>query len=128
MKAPEHSPAKTRIGEFAFLIKNYSRPKGLSALGAPVPLQGTGMAFPSEHLNVELLANGELVEDMKLGVDLVNAGVGACYTDSCSVNSFFPSSEQGLKSQRDRWEHGHLATIQQFAVPGLIKLIESLRL
>ncbi|MFT4101491.1 MAG: glycosyltransferase family 2 protein [Burkholderiaceae bacterium] len=100
-----------RIAEFAFVVKNRVRPLGLVTLGWPCPLLGSGMAFPLALIADAPLANGHLVEDMKLGVDLSARGQGPLYVPQALVTSTFPSSEQGQRTQRERWEHGHLQTI-----------------
>ncbi len=109
-----------KISEFAFLVKNKIRLRGLSRLGMPVPLTGTGMAFPWEAIAQAQLATGDIVEDMRLGVELAEHGVGATYCDQACVYSYFPTSEAAEATQRERWEHGHLSTLSQFA-PRLFK-------
>ncbi len=109
-----------KISEFAFLVKNKIRLRGLSRLGMPVPLTGTGMAFPWEAIAQAQLATGDIVEDMRLGVELAEHGMGATYCDQAFVYSYFPTSEAAEATQRERWEHGHLSTLSQFA-PRLLK-------
>ena len=101
----------TRIAEFAFRVKNLVRPLGLVSLGWPCPLLGSGMAFPFAMLVDAPLANGHLVEDMKLGVDLSAQGLGPHFVAGALVTSAFPNSDAGRRTQRERWEHGHLHTI-----------------
>lgn len=109
-----------KVSEFAFMVKNKIRLRGLARLGMPVPLTGTGMAFPWEAIAQAQLATGDIVEDMRLGVELAEQGKGAGYCDAALVTSFFPSSEAAEKTQRERWEHGHLSTLRQF-VPRLLR-------
>lgn len=118
MRAPAGSPIKLKVAQFAWMIKNRIRPRGMQALGWPCHLTGAGMAFPTQDLVGMPLASGNLVEDMQLGLDLSRAGKTVAYCDEAIVYSEFPTSEQGLSSQRQRWEHGHLQTILQQA-PGL---------
>jgi glycosyltransferase involved in cell wall biosynthesis len=61
---------RTRIAQFAWIVKNKIRPLGLHRLGLPCQLMGTGMAFPWSCLATGSLATGHLVEDLKLGIDL----------------------------------------------------------
>ncbi len=109
-----------KVAEFAFLVKNKIRLRGLARLGLPVPLTGTGMAFPWRAICDAELATGDIVEDMRLGVELAEQGVGAAFSDEAQVFSFFPSSEAAAKTQRERWEHGHLNTLRHYA-PRLFK-------
>ncbi len=109
-----------KVSEFAFMVKNKIRLRGLSRLGMPVPLTGTGMAFPWQAIANAKLATGDIVEDMRLGVELAEHGMGATYCDAAQVYSYFPTSEEAERTQRERWEHGHLSTLTQFA-PRLLK-------
>src|SRR5208282_6541504 len=55
--------------------------------------------------------SGLEVEDLKLGLDLVRAGHPPLFFPLASVNSQFPSSIKGAKTQRKRWEQGHVTMI-----------------
>jgi cellulose synthase/poly-beta-1,6-N-acetylglucosamine synthase-like glycosyltransferase len=57
------------------------------------------------------MANGNLVEDLTLGIDLASAGYPPRYVPSAQVISYFPTSENAHQAQRQRWEHGHLSMI-----------------
>jgi cellulose synthase/poly-beta-1,6-N-acetylglucosamine synthase-like glycosyltransferase len=111
MHAAEHAGIKMRIAEFAWTIKNKVRPLGLHHLGLPCQLMGTGMAFPWSCISTVNLASAHIVEDMQLGVDFALAGAAPLFCPGALVTSTFPSSEQGVTSQRVRWEHGHLGVI-----------------
>jgi cellulose synthase/poly-beta-1,6-N-acetylglucosamine synthase-like glycosyltransferase len=77
------------------------------------------MAFPWRVIRSARLARGHIVEDLKLGLDLARAGHFPLFCPSALVTSRFPSSLEGAQRQRERWEHGHIATILD-AVPALI--------
>lgn len=109
-----------RIAEFAWRVKNQVRPLGFMRLGLPCQLMGTGMAFPWEMLNRVNLAHGNMVEDMKLGIDLALLGFPPAFCPTARVTSEFPESVEVADKQRKRWEHGHLATIMAEA-PRLLK-------
>ena len=119
MVAPESSSINYRVAEFAWRVKNWVRPLGLRALGLPCYLMGTGMAFPWELIRSAEIASGEIVEDRKLGYDLAAAGHAPLFCPSAVVTSQFPTSAEGAKTQRQRWEHGHLGLILTL-VPRLI--------
>lgn len=119
MHAPPEPKRATQIAEFAFRVKNWVRPLGFHRLGLPCPLMGTGMAFPWPVLRSIDLASGHIVEDMKMGIDLASAGFPTLFCPDASVSSSFPANDAGAKSQRTRWEHGHLSMIVS-AVPGLL--------
>jgi cellulose synthase/poly-beta-1,6-N-acetylglucosamine synthase-like glycosyltransferase len=57
------------------------------------------------------LASGEIVEDMKLGLDLARAGYPPLFCPEALVTSEFPADEGARGTQRTRWEHGHLGLI-----------------
>lgn len=111
MLAPEGAGLKTKIAQFAWVIKNWVRPLGYARLGLPCQLMGTGMAFPWEIISRANLANGNIVEDMKLGIDLCKAGKPPLFYADTLVTSYFPLTGTAQNSQRTRWEHGHLAMI-----------------
>ncbi len=120
LQSPEGAGIKTKVSEFAVFIKNKIRTKGLSVLGAPIPLLGSGMGFLWRDVTSVSLASGEIVEDMKLGIELADQGQGSLYDDGAVVLSELPVTEAALAKQRERWEHGHMGMIQKFALP-LIK-------
>jgi glycosyltransferase involved in cell wall biosynthesis len=102
---------KSRIAEFAWCVKNLVRPLGYARLGMPCQLMGTGMAFPWSTISNMDLANGNIVEDMKLGIDLSIAGTPPLFYVNSKVTSHFPTMSEVQSGQRTRWEHGHLAMI-----------------
>jgi cellulose synthase/poly-beta-1,6-N-acetylglucosamine synthase-like glycosyltransferase len=111
MIAPSNSPLNTHVAEFAWRVKNYIRPRGLSALGLPCQLMGCGMAFPWEIVCNANLASASIVEDLKLGIDLALAGHPATFCSCAAMVSEFPTTPEGLQSQRARWEKGHINII-----------------
>lgn len=111
MHFPGEKSTKQQVVEFAWLVKNTIRPLGYQQLGLPCQLMGTGMAFLWNDLAQSNLASGHLVEDMKLGLDLARAGRCPSYTTLAEVKSYFPTSMEGIATQRARWEHGHLGVI-----------------
>jgi cellulose synthase/poly-beta-1,6-N-acetylglucosamine synthase-like glycosyltransferase len=119
MLAPVPSAINHQVAAFAWRVKNWVRPLGLHALGLPCQLMGTGMAFPWEAIRAVDLASGEIVEDLKLGLDLAAAGRPPEFCPSAVVTSAFPLSRAGTESQRERWEQGHIGLIVS-GVPHLI--------
>src|SRR5204862_3937180 len=74
MRSPAGAGLKTRISEFAWVVKNQVRPTSFLRLGLPCQLMGTGMAFPWSILGQAPLASGHLVEFFQLGIDLPMPG------------------------------------------------------
>ncbi|HYN54063.1 MAG TPA: glycosyltransferase family 2 protein [Methylotenera sp.] len=102
---------KSSIAEFAWCVKNLVRPLGYAQLSLPCQLMGTGMAFPWSTIAKADLANGNIVEDMKLGIDLSIAGTPPLFYLNAKVTSYFPVASDVQTGQSTRWEHGHLAMI-----------------
>lgn len=109
MVAPQGGSINLAVSEFAFLLKNRIRPLGLAKFGLPAQLTGSGMAFPWATLRDAALANGNLVEDIKLGLDLARAGHAPLFCDAAAVSSRFPYSKKGLETQASRWNAGRFA-------------------
>jgi cellulose synthase/poly-beta-1,6-N-acetylglucosamine synthase-like glycosyltransferase len=86
---------------------------------------GSGMAFPWSIISTASLADGHIVEDMKLGMDLARAGTPPLFCPQALVSSTFPASDAGTETQRKRWEHGHLSMIlsaaPRFLLEGVLK-------
>jgi cellulose synthase/poly-beta-1,6-N-acetylglucosamine synthase-like glycosyltransferase len=102
---------KSKVSEFAWMVKNLVRPLGYANLGFPCQLMGTGMAFKWSTISVADLANGNIVEDMKLGIDLAIAGSPPLFYKESKVISYFPLTSEVSTGQKTRWEHGHLSMI-----------------
>ena len=112
MHAPECADAKQLISSFAFVVKNWTRPLGLRALGLPCLLTGSGMAFPWNAISSVSLGTGNIVEDMQMAVDLAIAGHSPMFSDDATIVGFLPNQTAAATEQRKRWEHGHLSTSQ----------------
>lgn len=119
MHLPENASIKQRIAGFAWLVKNKIRPLAVSQLNLPVTLTGTGMAFPWHLMDRINLAHGHIAEDMQLGIELALKGYPPQLCPDAEVYSYFPEQQSAQKTQRTRWEHGHLMTIIE-QVPRLV--------
>jgi cellulose synthase/poly-beta-1,6-N-acetylglucosamine synthase-like glycosyltransferase len=108
---PAFASAISRLSAWAVHVKNLVRPRGLRWLGLPCLLTGSGMAFPWKLLRDAPLATGNIVEDMRLGVDLAIAGHATAFEPAAEFTSALPTGGGAAKSQRTRWEHGHLGTL-----------------
>jgi cellulose synthase/poly-beta-1,6-N-acetylglucosamine synthase-like glycosyltransferase len=116
---PAKPSLRARLSAFAFLFKNQVRALGAEAWAVPCCLRGTGMAFPWRALEGAKLANGNLVEDMQLGVDLAIAGFVPRLCPEARVTGVLPEKTAVQRVQRTRWEQGHLQTILHH-VPRLV--------
>jgi cellulose synthase/poly-beta-1,6-N-acetylglucosamine synthase-like glycosyltransferase len=115
MTAPEKSLINYQVAEFAWRLKNWVRPLGLRALRLPCQLMGTGMAFPWNLISSINLASSEIVEDLKIGLELALAGSPPVFCSAALVTSQFPSSGEASTAQRQRWEQGHMRMILKAA-------------
>jgi len=123
MTAPTGSRINHQVAEFAWRVKNWVRPTGLRVLGLPCQLMGSGMAFPWSIIRSANLSSGYIVEDLKLGLDLAAARHAPLFCPSALVTSTFPSSAEGAKGQRQRWEHGHIQLALTTAIPRLLQAV-----
>ena len=105
---------KESVSMFAFKVKNLVRPLGMARLGLPCLLTGTGMAFPWASLARIDLGTSSIVEDMKLGLDLAIAGTPPLLCSTVTVVGPLPPCNIAAKTQRTRWEHGHLQMVGQY--------------
>jgi cellulose synthase/poly-beta-1,6-N-acetylglucosamine synthase-like glycosyltransferase len=117
---PQASPQQM-ISGLAFRFKNLVRTLGLSRLAGLNHLSGTGMALPWQLASQLKLADGNVVEDMQLGIDLAIAGRPATFLPAARVDSPLPKQRAAARTQRTRWEHGHLKTLLSQA-PRLVGL------
>jgi cellulose synthase/poly-beta-1,6-N-acetylglucosamine synthase-like glycosyltransferase len=111
LQSPEGAQGLTVVSALAFIVKNRVRPRGLHALGVPCLLTGTGMAFPWRVIRMAPPTEGNLVEDMVMGLDLARMGHPPLLCPEARVTSALPDRAQAAHAQRRRWEHGHLATL-----------------
>ena len=112
LHTPARHSSKSALSAFAFIVKNLVRPQGLARLGCPCLLHGTGMAFPWAAIAKVDFASGNIVEDIQLALDFAVAGHPPLFCSDAKVTGVLPQQEQAAKSQRTRWEHGHLQTLQ----------------
>jgi cellulose synthase/poly-beta-1,6-N-acetylglucosamine synthase-like glycosyltransferase len=108
---PPERKGLTSVSAFAFLVRNLVRPSGLSRLGMPCQLTGTGMAFPWELYRDAPPTESFLVEDLLLGHELALRGRAPILCDDVQVGSDFPTGEAAALKQRRRWEHGELSIL-----------------
>lgn len=128
MEQPAEPSLRDRVSALAFTVKNRVRAGGLSRVGVPILLGGTGMAFPWESLQAVELASGHIVEDMKLGIDLAIAGYRPTLALDAEVVGTLPDDRDAANNQRTRWEHGHLQTLKSYVPKLIIEAVKQLRL
>lgn len=109
----------TQLSNFAMLVKNLVRARGLQRLGGGIPLFGTGMAFPWRIFARAQLATDHLVEDMQLALDLAKSGIKVSLLEQARVESA-PAPDNAMAEQRGRWERGFIGTALSQGFPMLL--------
>lgn len=107
------------LSSLALLVKNVVRPLGLTRLGLPCLLNGSGSAFPFRQLRDAPHGEGSIAEDYQLAIDLAKAGHPTRFVSAARVRSELPERRGAAMRQRRRWEHGHLALVF-YTAPALI--------
>ncbi|MCE9529730.1 MAG: glycosyltransferase family 2 protein [Planctomycetes bacterium] len=124
--APQSRGPREQWSAFALTFKNLVRPLGLHRLGLPCLLTGSGMAFPWAVIRKAELGTGNIVEDMKLGIDLAIAGHPARFCPDARFDSSDAPNIEAAGKRRTRWEHGHMATllsqVPRLLLAGLVRL------
>ncbi len=100
-----------KIAEFAWLVKNFVRPQGFYNMGLPCHLKGTGMAIPWAIIDLANFNSGSIIEDLEIGIEFAINGHPPAYSPKLAIYSNFPTSKEGISSQRKRWEQGHISLI-----------------
>lgn len=103
------APPVVQISNFAFMIKNLVRQRGLQRLAGRAHLTGTGMALPWAVFDAAELGGANIVEDLALGLDLARRAEPPLFVETANVWSP-PASASGTLVQRRRWEGGYVAT------------------
>jgi cellulose synthase/poly-beta-1,6-N-acetylglucosamine synthase-like glycosyltransferase len=111
LERPRIPTARSGVSMLAFLMKNRIRPRGLSRMGLPCLLTGSGMAFPASAIQSANLANGHIVEDLQLSLTLSVAGYSPRFCEQAHVKGSLPPDGSVAFWQRARWEHGHLQVL-----------------
>lgn len=122
---PNFSSPMVEISNFAFLIKNRVRLRGMTRLGAPSLLVGTGMAFDWRLFVDAPLATGDLVEDLALAIDFVKMGKPPLFVEEAQTWSDHAAAADTLV-QRTRWEHGFVTTARRNALPLLLDAVRNM--
>ena len=95
MRAAAGAPVNRQVAEFAWYLKNFVRPLGLSALGLPCQLMGSGMAFPWGVISSMELGTDNVVEDLKLGIEVALKGRLAALLSRRRRRQLFPRFRGG---------------------------------
>ena len=97
-----------QMSTFAFFVKNVIRQRALKRLAGRVQLLGTGMALPWALFSRAHVATSSIVEDIKLGHELAEAGYPPLLVEGATVWSEAETIANTL-AQRSRWEGGFMS-------------------
>jgi cellulose synthase/poly-beta-1,6-N-acetylglucosamine synthase-like glycosyltransferase len=114
------APPMVQISNFAFMIKNLIRQRGLQRLAGRAHLTGTGMALPWHVFESAELGGSNIVEDLALGLDLAKQAASPLFIESANVWSPHATAG-GTLVQRRRWEGGYVATALKHAPHALVR-------
>ena len=107
-----------QMSNFAFLLRNLIRQRGLQRLAARVHLTGTGMALPWSLFAEADLGGGSIVEDLDLGLSMAARGHAPLLVEGATVWSP-AASKEGTLQQRERWEGGFIKNGLRSGLRGL---------
>lgn len=113
----------TKVSNFAHMLMNRVRQRGMARLCGAGFLCGSAMAFPWSTMARANLANGETVEDLVLGIRLALAGEYPLFEEQALVLSRSAPGDGVTRAQRQRWEHGFMVAAARFARPLLRQAI-----
>lgn len=116
LSAREDTPSLVLVSNFAMLIKNLVRARGLYRLAGGITLFGTGMMFPWSVFRQLDLATSEAVEDLGLALSLALHGTRVHFDEHLVVTSAAAELADSL-GQRRRWEQGFMAHAARAALP-----------
>jgi glycosyltransferase involved in cell wall biosynthesis len=111
-------PPSLQLSTFAFYVKNVIRQRALQRIAGRAHLLGTGMAFPWLLFDRLDLANGNIVEDLEMGLELAESGHSPLAVEEALVSSNAAARDDTLE-QRRRWEGGYLESAAKW-VPRVI--------
>lgn len=108
MRAPDGAPPRLRAAEFAWLLINWARMRGLQTLFDVTRFTGAGLAAPWPAVATLRLGSGEIVEDLALTFELTKNGFPPLLIDDVTIESEFPLADDALTKQSARWSIGSL--------------------
>ena len=125
MKAPQGAGPRLQVSEFAWLLINNVRMRGLQRVFDVSRFTGAGLAVPWSLLEGIELGSGEIVEDLALSTQLARRGAAPVLVCDAIVESEFPTDELALTRQAARWSIGSLRYSARTALSLLIDGIKT---
>ncbi|HAS6347417.1 TPA: glycosyltransferase [Vibrio vulnificus] len=116
------------LSSFAWYIKTASRSIGMSKLFGACHIQGSGFFISANVSGSVNFASGSIVEDLELGLNMAENRVFCQYLPSVALISEMPSDVDVLRTQKSRWEVGHLKVLFEESFPRALRSIRSYNL
>jgi cellulose synthase/poly-beta-1,6-N-acetylglucosamine synthase-like glycosyltransferase len=108
---------RTRLITIAKGAVHVVRSRARERLGLSCGIRGTGWCVTHELLQAVPYKAFSLTEDVEYGIDLGLAGFRVAYVDEADCNAEMVSSEQGARTQRQRWERGRFQLMRSKTGP-----------
>ncbi|UJR87119.1 glycosyltransferase family 2 protein [Sandaracinus amylolyticus] len=119
---PEAGP-KARLMNVAFLAFNVARPRARERFGLSVGILGNGFGLHRRVLDVLPYTARSVVEDLEYHLMLVRKGFAIRFVEETFVRADMPTSEEGIDTQRARWEGGRFRMIREHVPPLLREVL-----
>ena len=108
---------RTRLITIAKGSVHIVRSRARERLGLSCGIRGTGWCVTHRLLQTVPYQAFSLTEDVEYGIDLGLAGYRVAYADEADCNAEMVSSEQGARTQRQRWERGRFQLMRSRTRP-----------
>lgn len=115
---PSASP-RARLMNVALLAFNVARPRARERFGLSVGILGNGFGLHRRVLDALPYTAHSVVEDLEYHLMMVRRGFAVRFVDDTAVHADVPTTEEGQRTQRARWEGGRFRMIREH-VPSLL--------
>lgn len=113
------------LSAFAWYVKTACRSIGMNRLFGACHIQGSGFFIDSSLTHEINFASGSIVEDLELGLNLAEQNIFCKYITNVTLISEMPSNIEVLKTQKSRWEVGHLNVVLSETFPRMLQAIKN---
>jgi hypothetical protein len=111
---------RARLMNVALLAFNVARPRARERFGLSVGILGNGFGLHRRVLERLPYTAHSVVEDLEYHVMMVRAGFAVRFVEDTAVYADVPTTEEGMRTQRARWEGGRFRMIRE-QVPALAR-------
>ncbi len=111
---PDASP-RARLMNVALMAFNVARPRAREAYGLSVGILGNGFGLHRRVLERLPYTARSVVEDLEYHLMMVREGFAVRFVEQTAVWADVPTSAEGQRTQRERWEGGRLRMVREHA-------------